>query len=138
MIVLDTNVLAELMKPNPAVAVLTWIDNIPTAEFATTAITAAELRTGVRLLPTGRRREALQARVDELLTETFRGTVYPFDIDSAEWCAEIIENCTRLGRPIGMTDAQIAAICRQRGTQLATRNIKDFRDAGVVLIDPWA
>jgi predicted nucleic acid-binding protein len=136
-IVLDTNVLSELARQSPDQGVLGWLDSIPPVEFATTAITAAELWAGVMRLPEGRRKAELTEVVDVLLNKDLRGRVESFDIEAASSYALIVSDREKSGRPIGTADAQIAAICRTRRATLATRNIKDFLDTGVELIDPW-
>jgi len=137
-IVLDTNVLSELLKPAPDPTVVAWVDARDSSELAITALTAAELRAGVTLLPEGRRKEALGRAIESLLDETFAGFILAFDVDSAAHYAEILATRTRAGRPVSTFDAQIAAICRQHGSTLATRNTADFAGVGVTLVDPWA
>jgi toxin FitB len=137
MIVLDTNVLSELMRADPEPAVLTWLDAVPASDLATTAVTAAELRYGAARLPAGRRRTALIEAIDDMLDEDLAGRVEPFDREASRLYAEIVVGREDLGRPIGMADAQIAAICLARGHRLATRNTKDFEVTGVDLINPW-
>lgn len=137
MIVLDTDVLSELTRGRPDPHVVGWLDSLPVHEVATTAITAAELLHGVSRLPSGRRRAALSDAVKVLLGEDLEGRVLPFDSTAAERYAEVVAGRERLGRPIGMADAQIAAVCRAREATLATRNTKDFTDTGVELVDPW-
>jgi predicted nucleic acid-binding protein len=137
MIVLDTNVLSELVRAFPDPGVLAWLDALPVAETATTAVTAAEMHHGVARLPDGRRRVALHHAVRAMLDDDFRGRVEPFDHRAARAYAHVVADRERLGRPIGMADAQIAAICRARGATLATRNTKDFQDTGIELVDPW-
>lgn len=137
MIVLDTNVVAELMRDAPEPTVVEWLDSLPATEIATTAVTAAELRYGVARLPSGRRRTRLTGSVETMLAVDFAGRVEPFDADAASCYALLVVERERLGRPIGVADAQIAAICRARGHRLATRNTKDFTDTGVDLVDPW-
>jgi hypothetical protein len=129
LIVLDTSVLSELMRPDAEGQVLAWVDAQPVVDLTITSVTAAELRVGVALLPAGRRRSRIAAQVDALIDETFAGAVLPF--------AEIVARRTRAGTPITALDAQIAAVCRQYDATLATRNQRDFVDTGVPLIDPW-
>jgi predicted nucleic acid-binding protein len=136
-IVLDTNVLSELARSTPDEGVLGWLDSLPADEFATTAVTAAELWYGVARLPDGRRKTELADAVDALLNDDFRGFVETFDIRAAARYALIVADRERRGRPISMADAQIAAICYTRHATLATRNIKDFQDTGIELVDPW-
>ncbi|MBA2322501.1 MAG: type II toxin-antitoxin system VapC family toxin [Pseudonocardiales bacterium] len=137
MIVLDTNVLSELVRQAPERAVLAWLDSLAATDLATTAVTAADLYYGVARLPSGRRRSALAAAVRALLAEDFAGRVLPFDAEAAEACASVVTDRQRLGRPIATAAAQIAAICRSTDATLATRNIKDFQETGIDLIDPW-
>lgn len=137
MIVLDTNVLSEFIRPSPDTNVLSWLDSRLSSDVTTTAITAGELLYGVNRLPSGRRKTALAEAVRRLLTEDLHGRVAPFDAAASEHCANIRDDRERLGRPIGIADAQIAAICRARKATLATRNTTDFVDTGVDLVDPW-
>ncbi|MGI8310045.1 type II toxin-antitoxin system VapC family toxin [Saccharopolyspora hattusasensis] len=137
MIVLDTNVLSELIRHTPEADVLAWLDSLPATEVATTAITAAELLYGVSRLPDGHRKTALTAAVHALLNDDFHGRVEPFDALAATHYAVVVSERDKLGRPISAADAQIAAICRARRATLATRNIKDFEETGVELVNPW-
>jgi toxin FitB len=135
MIVVDTNVVSELMRPSPDQTVLEWVASAG-PELRTTAITVAEIRYGLERLAGGRRRDRLRAAADEVFT-VFSDYVLPFDAEAAVHYALIVSHCDGIGRPIDGFDAQIAAICRTRGATLATRNLKDFRETGVDLIDPW-
>ncbi|HEY1918339.1 MAG TPA: type II toxin-antitoxin system VapC family toxin [Streptosporangiaceae bacterium] len=137
MIILDTNVLSELARTDPEPNVVTWLDALPAADVATTAITAAELLYGVARLPEGRRRTVLAETIDALVNEDFRGSVEPFDSRAAEQYATVVVSREKKGRPISTADAQIAAICRVHGATLATRNTDDFTDTGIGLINPW-
>jgi predicted nucleic acid-binding protein len=137
MIVLDTNVLSELIRPAADPAVVAWTDGIESAELLITAISAAEMRAGVRILPPGRRKTRIQDEVEHLIGETFAGYVLAFDVDTSPFYADILARRRRAGSPIAGLDAQIAAICRQHDADLATRNSKDFAATGVALIDPW-
>jgi predicted nucleic acid-binding protein len=136
-IVVDTNVISELTRSAPAHDVVSWLDSLTADEVATTAITAAELLYGVARLPDGRRKSELSTAVQGLLSDDFHGRVLAFDESAASRYAEIVAHRERLGRAIGVADAQIAAICRSVGAALATRNTDDFEETGVELIDPW-
>ena len=138
MIILDTNVVSELMRPSPEPIVVAWIETL-TEDVALTAITAAELLAGVALLPPSRRREQVQQAVHGALNP-YRGSraILSLDDEAAVEYAEVLAARTRNGRPISAPDAQIAAICRAHGATLATRNTKDFTGTGTSLIDPWA
>ena len=136
MIVIDTNVASELMRPSPAVAVQDWVRSRDARQLYTTAITVAEIRYGIERLPEGRRKEDLRAAAAEIF-ETFAEQVLPFDATAAEQYALVVSQRDRLGLPIGGFDAQIAAICRAHGAALATRNLADFDKTGVEVINPW-
>lgn len=137
MIVVDTNVISELARRVPDPGVLSWLDSFEVSEVVTTAITAAELRYGVARLPDGHRKRELTVMIRGILTEDFHGRVLPFDERASVWYADIVTGRERLGRPVGVADAQIAAICRDSGAILATRNTADFEDTGIELINPW-
>lgn len=137
MIVVDTNVISELTRQVPAPEVISWLDSMAAAEVATTAITAAELLYGVARLPDGRRKTGLAAAVRGILANDFAGRVLPFDESAASRYAEIVSHRERLGRSIGVADAQIAAICSATDATLATRNTDDFAETGIELINPW-
>lgn len=138
MIVLDTNVLSETLRPTPSARVLEWMRSEPASALFTTAITEAEMLYGIALLPEGRRRGSLEAVVELIFTEDLAGRVLPFDSAAAREFADIAAGRNRAGQPISDADARIAAIARSRGAALATRNIKDFAGCGLSLIDPWA
>lgn len=137
MIVLDTNVISELMRPAPDDRVVSWVDQYPSGDVFITAVTAAELQYGVARMPDGRRKTVLTMQVAELLAEDFRGQILPFGVNAAAYYAQIATAREREGRPISMADAQIAATCRHYDAELATRNIADFTDTGVHVHDPW-
>jgi hypothetical protein len=137
MIILDTNVVSELMKPAPASIVVDWIGAQPAASLYTTSITQAEILHGIMLLPSGRRRRGLEAAATSMFTEDFGGRILGFGADAAPLYARIASDRRRAGRPISHFDAQIAAIARSTGAVLATRNLADFEDCGATLVDPW-
>jgi predicted nucleic acid-binding protein len=136
-IILDTSVISELTRKMPADGVISWLDSLPETEVATTAVTAAELLYGVARLPGGRRKTELATAVRALLDEDFRNRVLAFDEPAADQYASIVVGREQLGRPIGVADAEIAAICRAAGAALATRNTSDFEETGVELVNPW-
>lgn len=137
MIVLDTNVLSELLKRQPSPRVVDWIGKQPATDLFTTAITESEIFLGIELLPTGKRREGLLRVAEAIFEQDFRDRIFGFESDAARPFAIITAQRRALGRPINHADAQIAAITRLRGAKLATRNVTDFSDCGVDLIDPW-
>jgi toxin FitB len=138
MIVLDTNVISELMRPAPEARVEHWLAAQPTASVFTTTITQAEILYGVALLPEGQRKTELEEAVLEMFREELAERVLPFDAAAARAYATIAADRRRAGRPISQFDAQIAAICRSRGATLATRNMADFDGCGIAKVDPWA
>ncbi len=137
MIVLDTNVLSEVFRPSPDARVVAWLEQL-SGEVAIAWITLGELLAGGRRLPDGRRKSSLSEGISAAL-EPYRHSkaVLPFDDTAADHYAEILAARWQAGRPISMADAQIAAICRAHGAACATRNVNDFDDTGVDLIDPW-
>jgi toxin FitB len=137
MIILDTNVISELTRPAPDPGVIAWLDSLPADEAAITAITAAELRYGVRRMPDGHRKAELSEAVNALINADFRNRVEPFDVLAADQYADVVTRREQAGQPISISDAQIAAICRVLSATLATRNTSDFTGTGVDLIDPW-
>lgn len=137
MIVIDTNVLSELMKPGPAPVVVEWVSARPVSSLYTTSITEAEIHFGVALLPAGKRRRSLEEAVAKLFEDDFRGRILPFDSEAARAFGLIAASRRQAGRPITQLDAQIVAIASSRGAAVATRNIDDFSDCGVPLHNPW-
>jgi predicted nucleic acid-binding protein len=138
MIVLDTNVLSEVIAPEPSARVLAWILREPSSRLYTTAISQAELLYGVELLAKGRRRFALHAAISKMLAEDFADRIFPFDSAAAEAYPQIAASRRSIGRPISEPDARIAAISLSRGAVLATRNIRDFEHCGIKVLNPWA
>ena len=136
MIVVDTNVVSELMRPSPSPLVREWVRIQAAEDLCTTAITVAEIRYGLERLAGGRRKRSLLAAATEVFA-AFSDYIQPFDADAAIWYATIVAHRDRIGLPIDGFDAQIAAICRTRGAALATRSTKDFRETAIDLIDPW-
>ena len=136
MIVVDTNVIAELMKPEPNDSVRRWSLAQPAVELSTTAITVAEVLYGIERLPAGRRKDLLRDSAAEVFA-TFGDHVLAFDASAAGQYPAIVDGRDRLGRPIDGFDAQIASICRSRHAALASRNVKDFEHTGIDVIDPW-
>lgn len=136
MIVVDTNVVSELMRPNPNAAVVTWVHSHSPRELYTTAVTLAEIRYGIERLDAGRRKEEFTAAAEEIF-EAFGEFVLPFDRKAAINYAAIVNARNRAGLPIDGFDAQIAAICSTHAATLATRSVKDFLGTGIEITDPW-
>ena len=138
MIVLDTNVLSEVIRLAPSPKVLHWLGELARESVFTTAVTQAEMLYGLASLPAGKRRALLESALEKMFTEEFAGRILSFDEDAARVFAKIVARRDALGRPISQFDAMIAAIARSRRAALATRNIGDFRDCGLRIVDPWA
>lgn len=136
MIVLDTNVLSEVMRPSPAASVAQWMGSKGADELFTTAVTEAEILLGVKILPDGHRKLALENAAKRVFS-LIAGRILPFDSLAAQAFAEIVAERRAAGRPIMDFDAQIAAISRSRAMALATRNVSDFYGIGITVIDPW-
>ena len=137
MIVIDTIVVSELMRATPADDVVDWVDRQPAIDVYLTAVSVAELLYGVARLPDGSHKTDLAERVEAMLSSDFDHRGVPFDETAAAHYADIVVRRERAGRPIGMADAQIAATCRSHGAVLATRNVDDFADTGITIVNPW-
>lgn len=138
MIILDTNVVSEPLKPAPDAAVLAWLDAQACATLYLTSITLAELLAGVAALPAGRRRNKLARALGDEVLPLFEGRVLAFDARAAHAFAQMHAGARAAGNPISFADGAIAAIAAAQGFALATRNGNDFKGTGVDLIDPWA
>ena len=137
MLVLDTNVVSELIRPRPYGAVLAWLDSQLSGTLFVTAVTEAEIRTGIAVLPAGKRQRGLASAADRLFDVLFSERVLAFDSDAAGTYAAIAAARRAQGRPIAHYDCQIAAIARSRGAAVATRNTADFEGSGIDLVNPW-
>ncbi len=134
---LDTNVLSELLRAAPAPQVLKWFAAQTSESLFVSAVTQAEMMLGARLLPAGKRRGSLEAALGAMFTEDFGGRILPFDSDAVPAYVDIVSVRRAAGRPISQFDAQIAAVARHAGAKLATRNIEDFENCGVAVVNPW-
>lgn len=135
MIILDTNVLSELMRPEPSQQVATWVRSQEAT--AITAVTVAEILYGIARLPRGRRRSTLGSAATALFAAHAEAT-FSFTVDEAPHYAAIAASREQAGKPIEDVGAQIASICRRHQVPLATRNVKDFENTGVLVVNPWA
>lgn len=137
MIILDTNVLSEAVRPQPSRAVVRWLSAQPVAQLFTTTISEGEILYGVALLPKGRRRKALEQATRQMFADDFADRVLSFDSAAAREFAAVAAARRQQGRPITALDAQIAAIARSHGAALATRNVADFVGCSIEIVDPW-
>jgi predicted nucleic acid-binding protein len=137
MIVLDTNVISELMRPRPDAAVFAWVSAQRRSVLYTTGINQAEILYGVAMLPDGRRRAALSAAAEAMFADDLADRVLPFDGAAAAHYARIVTARRQAGKPIEAFDALIAAIARAAGADVATRDTDGFDGCGLTLIDPW-
>lgn len=137
MIILDTNVISELLRPSPDLAVLRWFEAVDDRVLATATPVLAELMSGVALLPSGRRSTQLRAAVLEFLA-SFEGRILPFDQAAAFDYAALVAERSRAGRPAAAVDLMIAAIARSQGASVATRDVDGLTCSGLVVVDPWA
>ena len=137
MIIVDTNVVSELLRPTPEPRVEGWLAAQDGFDIYLTAISEAELRYGVAIMDNGKRRDGLADAIDRILRDDMAGRVLAFDSAAAEAYATIAASRRAAGRPIAQADCQIAAIARARGATVATRNTADFDGCGIDLINPW-
>jgi hypothetical protein len=138
MILLDTNVISEMMRPKPAPVVSAWLDQNPEEDLWTASVVLAELLSGIDLMPVGRKQSALRESIESMITEDFRGQILKFDLPAARHYGRILALRQKMGRPIREMDALIAATALANGATLATHNISDFENCGVQLVNPWS
>lgn len=138
MILLDTNVLSEFMRLQPAAQVVAWLDRQAAHAPYISAVSRAEIELGLALMPPGKRQAGIAQAARAMFEEDFAGRCLPFDDVAASHYAGIVASRSRLGRPISAEDAQIAAIALAHEMAVATRNVKDFDGIdGLIVIDPW-
>lgn len=137
MIILDTNVVSEPMRPLADPAVQAWLDRQVLDTLYLTAVSLAELLVGIEILPEGRRKQGLAEALADLIRELFGERILPFDQQAALVYAELVSRARSAGRALSVADAQIAAIAGVHGFSIATRDTEPFRAAGVPVINPW-
>lgn len=137
MIILDTNVLSALMRPQPDVVVLRWLDRQPETSIWTTSVTLMELRYGLESLPAGHRRERMMNELESVLRNEIEGRYISFDAPAAEEAARLMGRRKLLGRPGEIRDTMIAGIALASRATLATRNTSHFEDLSVPVVNPW-
>lgn len=137
MIVVDTNVVSELMRPRPEPAILVWVAGQQRSELFTTSVTKAEILYGIAILPSGRRKAGLAEGAERVFGVSFADRVLAFDAAAAACYAEVAMMRRRAGKPISALDAQIAAIALTAGAFVATRDVAGLEGCGVEIINPW-
>ena len=137
MILLDTNIISEMMKPIPNTRVIRWIDQQNVTQLFITTITIAEISYGINVLPRGNRRSILESAFNKAIKESFMHRILFFDDSAAHFYGKIMGERKKLGRPMSILDGQIAAIGRTHECAIATRNIHDFENCGLKLINPF-
>lgn len=126
------------MRPYPDQGVLEWLDEMETITLYVSTITIAEIEYGIAILPFGERRIDLEARFSRFVDEGFDQRVLHFDIEAAHTYARIMSHRRSVGHPMASLDGQIASIAHSNGCALATRNVSDFSDCGLELVNPFA
>ncbi|NYS78064.1 MULTISPECIES: type II toxin-antitoxin system VapC family toxin [Halomonadaceae] len=137
MILLDINVISEPLRRRPEARVVEWIDAQALETLYLSAITVADLRSGIALLPAGKRRTSLQENLERRVLPLFAGRVLPFDLSSAQAYAELIAKAQKTGLAIAADDGFIAAIAAANGFAVATKDASSFEAAGATVINPW-
>jgi predicted nucleic acid-binding protein len=137
MILLDTNVVSEPLRPKPEARVIEWIDAQALETLYLSAMTVAELRAGVALLPAGKRRNHLHEHLEKRVLPMFAGRVLPFDLACSSAYAQVLAAARKAGSGIQTADACIAAIAFANGFSVATRDTRPFEAAGLSVINPW-
>ena len=136
MILLDTNVVSEPLKPSPDPAVVQWLNTQAAEDLYLPAIVAAELYYGWSILPDGRRKRVSGDLIDRVVSQ-FEGRVVPFDLTAAVEYGRLMATARSAGVGLPILDGQIAAIASAQGAALATRNVKHFEQTGIPLLNPW-
>lgn len=138
MIILDTNVMAQLMRNPPDEEVIAWANNQPARDLWLNAVSVYETRFGLARMPEGARRQKLEAEFEALLRDDFAGRILNLDRAAAEAAGRLAATCMRQGRPMEVRDAMIGGIALAHRAVLATRNLRHFRIGGITVLDPWS
>lgn len=137
MILIDTNVISEIMRPAPDGVVVDWFNNQDSGALYVSSVTIGEIEYGLRILPDGRKRDVLRDRFAGFMAQAFATRIVPYDETAARAYGDLMGARREIGRPLNAPDGQIAAIARTQGYALATRNIRDFRECGIELMNPF-
>lgn len=138
MILIDTNVILEIMKPKPNERVARWVEQIDGNDLYTSAVSEAEIRSGLATMPAGRRRDTLVGVADDIFDNAFRGQIISFDRCAAREYGVVMARRHAAGSPIQTADAMIASIAIAHGLAVATRNVRDFADTGAAVVNPFS
>jgi predicted nucleic acid-binding protein len=137
MFLLDTNVLSAMMSADPVPEVAAWVSGQPAELLFTASVCQAEILSGLAIMPDGRRRLALEEAARAMFQEDFEGRVLPFDMEAAVAYADIFAGRRRAGRATATVDLMIASVARCQGARVVTRNVADFDECGVDIVNPW-
>jgi predicted nucleic acid-binding protein len=137
MIILNTNVISESLRPRCNEAVTGWLDAQVAESLYITAINSAELWAGIAVMPDGARKSALESTLDDLLDRLFGTRQLDFDHRAARAYAELTRRTVSAGTPLPLADGLIAAIAHAKGFTVATRDVEPFQAAGIEVINPW-
>lgn len=137
MILLDTNVVSAVMAPEPSRVVVHWLNRQATDALHLPAPVIAEISFGLAVLPEGRKRRGLRERFEHFVARGFHRRILPFDEPAAHRYGELMAHRRSIGRPMSVVDGQIAAIARTFGAAVATRNLRDFDECDLRLVDPF-
>ena len=137
MLILDTNVVSEVMRPIPNTSVIDWLDAQVTSELFITSITEAEILAGITVLPMGERRRKLKDVAEQAFRTQFSQRILPFDSAAASAYASIVSIRRAAGKPISQADCQIAAIAQTKGASIVTRDLGGFEGCGIDIVNPW-
>ncbi len=136
MILLDTCVISEALRPHPSPKVVEWLDSLPEEQVYLPAVVLGELEKGIELLPQGAKRAALRLWLEQL-RQRFNGRILSFDEETAVCWGDLAARCQKSGRCLPVIDGMLATTALQHAALLATRNEEDFRDTGVEIVNPW-
>lgn len=137
MILLDTNVISETMRERPDPSVRAWLRRYPRNEVCTASVVIAELLAGIESMPAGRKQLTLREAVEDMVVDDFYGQILPFNLPATRQYARILAARQKMGRPIREMDAQIAAIACVHGATLVTRDVNDFANCNLTVVNPW-
>lgn len=137
MIILHTDIVAEMMRTSPAQEVVSWLNDQDAATLFLTTVTLGEIGYGLEMLPRGERRLQLEQGFERVIAEAFAGRILAFDEEAARHYGAVMGRRQEIGRPLSVLAGQIAAIARAKGSAVATRNVGDFDECGVEIVNPF-